>query len=157
VPGVYTQTTYEAWRQIAWTSDVCRMFGPFVMISDRESTSAQGFGYTPRTIRIRAVISAAAAASVAFYFALMPGTANPWNGGAHMFRVLGNGATTGVQTLEQDLVMERSNDLITSPWVSREGGSAVATVDTAAYSVWVGWYMTDAADALYSLTGYELR
>ena len=129
---------------VSWSIVLSMMFGPFDLCIDRV-TAAQNL---PRKIKVFIDYSGGAANSLTVYAAAMAGPGRPSPGNSLLdFKrnILGAGAST--------------TELILTPRPFAQSTVADRSIASlAAYAdvyLWVAWYATNAADAIYSINAWE--
>ena len=139
-------TTTTAVDSISWSPAVAQRFGPFDLTSDRIAAA----GNMPRKIRVRVDRVGAVSTSLILYAAITPDDSIPteptvlaWSRSA-----VSSGRGRTEITLSPARHAMRSQRSRSSP--------AEVSVWSAIY-LWVGWYATDAADAVISISAWELR
>lgn len=128
---------------VAWSIVLSMAFGPFDLCVDRV-TAAQNL---PRKVKVFIDFSGGGASTLTVYAALVVGSSRPSPGNTLDFKrnVLGAGAGTTELILTPKL-FEQS----TIP--DRSIASRCAYADV---RLWVAWYATNAADAIYSINAWE--
>lgn len=132
--------------EIAWTIKTAMMFGPFDLCNDRVESD----GNFPRKIVCACYAASAAASSLRLYAAVTqsPETPNDAN-------VLAFGYLTASTLLEQQRITLVPRRFTPGQRRDRESLSSVSAF--ANLFVWLGWYATNAADRLYTVSVWESR